>query len=312
MGRYSPVVVFTYNRLHHTQQTLNALNECEFASETDLYIFCDSYKSDAGRKAVEDVRCFVDSFARQSRFKHIAVTKALTNKGLAKSIIDGVSEIIEKNGKVIVVEDDLVASKYFLRYMNEALEFYENDQSIWAISGYSFPMVALKQYEHDVYLSGRGCSWGWATWSNRWNTIDWSAKEYDRFKHNWLLRKQFGSWGADLPPLLDYQMNLDVNSWAVKWCFSAFNQGKMTVYPKRSYLKNCGIDGTGVHSKNTTTTRFDTFYDDAQDYSCKFERTQIDKTIQKEFAKKYSLGLLDDLKEQVKAFLVRNHLWRRL
>src|SRR5699024_3409085 len=110
--------------------------------------------------------------------------KASTNKGLANSVISGVTKVIDKFGKVIVIEDDLISSTDFLSYMNNALEFYEMNKSIWSISGYNIPIDIPSNYKHDVYLSYRGCSWGWATWKNRWNQTDWSVKDYDAFKSN--------------------------------------------------------------------------------------------------------------------------------
>ena len=306
---YSPVIVFTFNRPDHTKNTLNALNKCDIANETDLYIFCDHYKKEKDKEAVEAVRRIVDDFEKDNSFKSVTVKKAKTNLGLATSIINGATEIIRLYRTAIVVEDDLIASKFFLRFMNDALHFYEKNERVWAISGYSFPMKSLEDYPHDIYFSGRGCSWGWATWYDRWNTVDWNVGKYKWFKHNWYQRWRFSRWGLDLPVLLDYQMCLNAHSWAVKWCFSAFKQNKMTVYPKRSYLKNCGIDGSGVHSQNTYSNKFDTFFDDSEEYKCNFEYLEVNKRIRKEFRKKYSNGLMDDIKEQAKAFLVRNKLW---
>lgn len=307
---YSPVIVFTFNRPNHTRNTLSALDHCDLADETDLFIFCDFYKKEKDIEPVEEVRSIVDDFKNNNSFKSVTVHMAESNMGLASSIINGASAIIKQYNTAIVVEDDLIVSKFFLRYMNDALRFYEDNKKIWAISGYSFPMKALDNYPHDIYVSGRGCSWGWATWFDRWNTVDWSVEDYNRFKHNWLQRWRFGKWGTDLPQLLDYQMCLDAHSWAIKWCFSAFLQNKLTVYPKRSYLMNSGIvDGSGVHSQNSYTDKYETYFNDNEDYKCKFENVTINNKIRKEFKDKYSNGLLVDMKGALKAFLIRNNLW---
>ena len=312
MSDFAPVIVFTYNRVNHLKRTLDALNSCEHASETDLFIYCDSYKSDKDKTMVEMAISVVDAFALNNRFHSLTITKADKNKGLAKSIMDGVTSVIDLYGKAIVVEDDLIASRYFLRYMNDALDYYKNDKSICAISGYTFPMKSLETYPYDLYLSGRGCSWGWATWADRWNMVDWNVSDYCYFKHNLFKRIKFSQWGSDLPILLDYQMNLNANSWAIRWCYSAFSRNMLTVYPKRSYIKNCGIDGSGVHSQNSTTHRFDTDFDDNEEYRCNFQPLMIDEKIRKEFAKRYSAGVSVDIKEQIKAFLIRNHLRKKI
>lgn len=312
MRNLAPVVVFTYNRVEHLEKTLDALNNCDLASETDLFIFCDSFKSDKDKTKVEMAISVVDKFATNNCFHSISITKASKNKGLAKSIMEGVTSVIALYGKAIVVEDDLIASRYFLRYMNGALDYYEHDKTIWAISGYTFPMKSLEAYPYDIYLSGRGCSWGWATWIDRWNMVDWNVSDYRSFKHNYFKRIKFGQWGKDLPILLDYQINLNANSWAIRWCYSAFTRNMLTVYPKRSYIKNYGIDGSGVHSQNATTHRFDTDFDDNEEFRCNFQSLTIDKKIRKEFAKRYSAGFVVDIKEQIKAFLIRNHLRKKI
>ena len=109
--------------------------------------------------------------------------------------------------------------------------------------------------------------------------------------------------------MLDYQMYMDIDSWAIRWCFAAFLQGKMTVYPKRSYLMNRGIDGSGVHSKNTYTDKYDTSIDDTREYKCLFETVSVNEQIRKEFARKYSNGLRANSRDQLKTFLIRIRLW---
>ena len=115
-------------------------------------------------------------------FKKIHIIKAETNKGLARSVISGVTEIIEQYDKVIVVEDDLISAPDFLQYMNNALDFYKEDKSIWSICSYTFKMNIPVHYKHDVYLSYRGGSWGWATWKDGWKKVDWEVDDYSNFK----------------------------------------------------------------------------------------------------------------------------------
>ena len=58
---------------------------------------------------------------KENRFKKIIVTINELNKGLANSIIDGVTYVINSHGKVIVLEDDLILSPFFLSYMGKFL-----------------------------------------------------------------------------------------------------------------------------------------------------------------------------------------------
>ena len=147
----APVVLFVYNRLDHTKNVITSLAKNMLADQTDLYVFSDAAKTENGLEKVNAVREYIRKEDWKSNFKKVTVIEAEENKGLAKSIIGGVTKILEEYGNVIVVEDDLVLSPYFLQYMNGALDYYKEDQKIWSVSGYSFPMKSLKKYDHDVF-----------------------------------------------------------------------------------------------------------------------------------------------------------------
>ena len=289
----APIVLFVYNRLDHTQGVIETLLKNTLAKESEFYIFSDAAKTENGVEKVNEVRKFIRDDSWHTGFKKVSIIEAEKNKGLAKSIIGGVSEIIQKYGKVIVLEDDLKLSPYFLEYMNDALEYYREDEKIWSISGYSFPMKSLKKYSHDIFYSYRGCSWGWATWSDRWETVDWQVKEYEQFINDSKWIEHFNRGGVDLTNMLKMQMDGKIDSWAIRWCFSQSNQDMYTVYPRISYLENAGCDGSGIHS-----SVYDEYYTDMSQCvpKCKFEKLQIEKKLAKEFCEKYK----DTLKKKVR------------
>ena len=280
----APIVLFVYNRLDHTQGVIETLLKNTLAKESEFYIFSDAAKTENGVEKVNEVRKFIRDDSWHTGFKKVSIIEAEKNKGLAKSIIGGVSEIIQKYGKVIVLEDDLKLSPYFLEYMNDALEYYREDEKIWSISGYSFPMKSLKKYSHDIFYSYRGCSWGWATWADRWETVDWQVKEYEQFINDPKWIEHFNRGGVDLTNMLKMQMDGKIDSWAIRWCFSQSNQDMYTVYPRISYLENAGCDGSGIHS-----SVYDEYYTDMSQCvpKCKFETLKIEKKIAKEFQMKY-------------------------
>ena len=140
----APVVLFVYNRLDHTMNVIESLSKNIGAKETDLYVFSDAAKTERGLEKVDEVREYIRKTDWREHFQKVIVVEAEQNKGLAKSIIGGVTEILKEYGKVIVVEDDLVLSPYFLEYMNGALDYYKETENIWSLSGYSFPMRGLK------------------------------------------------------------------------------------------------------------------------------------------------------------------------
>ncbi len=281
----APIVLFVYNRLDHTQGVIDTLSKNSLAKESELYIFSDAAKNESGREKVNAVRAFVCDKTWHNNFKKVTIIEAEQNKGLAKSIIAGVTKIIHEYQRVIVLEDDLVLSPYFLNYMNEALDFYEKEENIWSISGYSFPMKCMKEYPHDVFYSYRGCSWGWATWSDRWNLVDWDVKDYQALSRDPEWIKKFNRGGGDMFQMLTNQMEGRINSWAIRWCFTQSNLEKYTVYPKISYIGNEGCDGSGTNcgfeGDNTSMV-------DREKYQCKFEKLEIEKRVAREFYLNYT------------------------
>ena len=289
----APIVLFVYNRLDHTQSVIETLSKNFLAGESELYVFSDAAKSEKGIDKVNEVRKFIHDISWHHSFKKVSIIEAEKNNGLARSVIGGVTKIIQEYGKVIVVEDDLLLSPYFLNYMNGALDYYQEDKKIWSVSGYSFPMKSLKKYSHDVFYSYRGCSWGWATWSDRWETVDWKVKEYEQFIGDQKWIERFNRGGVDLTNMLKMQMEGQIDSWAIRWCFSQSNQDMYTVYPRISYLENAGCDGSGVHS-----SVYDEYYTDMSQCvsKCKFETLEIDRKIAKEFQMKYK----DTIKKKIR------------
>ncbi|MBQ8858070.1 MAG: sugar transferase [Lachnospiraceae bacterium] len=293
----APVVLFVYNRLDHTMNVIESLAGNVLAGETDLYVFSDAAKTEKGLDKVNAVREYIRRTDWRGAFRKVTVVEAEQNKGLAKSIIGGVTKILEEYGKVIVVEDDLVLSPYFLNYMNGALDYYKDVPDVWSISGYSFPMKSLKNYPHDVFYSYRGCSWGWATWLDRWVKTDWEVKDYPKLMSDKEWQKRFNRGGADLTGMLDMQMEGKINSWAIRWVFTQSNLDMYTVYPKNSYILNDGCDGSGTHVG--TTNEYSTDISDGVS-NCKFERLEIDQKIAREFWYKYSDTLDKKIKRNLK------------
>lgn len=249
MENLAPIILFVYNRPEHTIKTLEALKTNRLAKYSELYIFSDAAKSNNHEMKVEKVREIISQI---NGFKKVIIFEAEKNKGLAMSVQEGVSKIIKKYGKVIVLEDDIVTSSVFLEYMNNCLNIFDRHLKIWSISGYAPPIVIKKdRYINDIYLAPRGCSWGWATWENRWNSVDWEVSDYNIFKFNVSSRLKFNKGGNDLSFMLGDQMAGRIDSWAIRWVYSQFKHSKYTVYPVKSLVSNNGMDFTGTHSSKS-------------------------------------------------------------
>lgn len=246
----APIAIFVYNRFEHTKQTIENLKKNELSKQTNIYIFSDGPKKESDLKDISKIREYLKSL---TGFKNIFIKENEKNKGLAKSIIDGVSFVFQKNEKIIVLEDDLIVSRFFLNYMNESLEYYKDEDNIWSISGYNPPIKFPKNYKKDIYISPRGCSWGWGTWKNRWDSCDWVLKksDIDKVKKNFKGEKSFNYGGNDMIKMLENQYNKKIDSWAIRWCYNQFLQNKLTIYPVISQIKNIGLDGSGTHHAKT-------------------------------------------------------------
>lgn len=254
----APAIVFTYNRKEQTRKTLEALDANTIAKDTELFIFCDGYRENkpGDKEKVQQVHEYLQEFAENNHFRKVTLNFAPKNNGLARSVIAGVTSVIEQYGTVIVTEDDLVSHKNYLEYMNEGLEYYRNNAKVWSISGYSYPLKSLNDRE-EVYFTYRGSSWGWATWKDRWDTVDWDVRDYKTLLFNPKRMKNLNDSGRDLFVMLRDQRRGVIDSWAVRWVFEQTRNHLVTVYPPKTFVYNIGFDGSGTHTGDDGNDTYD-------------------------------------------------------
>lgn len=238
----APIVLFTYNRPWHTQKTVEALQKNYLAGQSELFIFSDGPKNEQSVEKVSNVRSYINTI---DSFKKVTIVEQSKNLGLAYSIIDGVTKIVNEYGKVIVLEDDLITSPFFLRFMNEGLEFYKDIEKVMHISGF-MPFIKTDGLPSTFFIKPTSC-WSWATWERAWNHFE---KDTDK------LLKLFTDemkYDFNIDNSMDYfshiQLNKQgsINTWAIYWYASVFLSGGLSLHPKDSLTKNIGHDGSGVH-----------------------------------------------------------------
>ena len=238
----APVLLFTYNRPAHTSQTLEALLNNKLSKESELFIFSDGYKNNDDKKEVLKVRRLIHAI---DGFKKIHIVEHPQNYGLANNIIQGVTQLINTFGKVIVLEDDLITSPWFLTFMNEALDKFESNDKIGHIHGFCYPIDNLP----DAFLIKWVGSWGWATWKRSWQLFnpDGNMLLEEIYKRN--LSRKF-DFGGKYPftKMLQRQINGVNDSWAIRWNATLFLKDMLSVNAGKSLVQNIGFDGTGVHS----------------------------------------------------------------
>lgn len=278
----APVVLFVYKRLDHTIQALQSLKECFLADQTDLYVFSDGAKKPADEAAVQAVR---SALAQVSGFASVTVQPRETNVGLARNVIEGVSEVMAQHGKAIVIEDDLVFSPQFLRFMNGALTHYQDRQHIFAVTGYNPAMKFPAHYQQKVYLNYRSSSWGWATWADRWAKIDWQVRDFAAFAQDKPQQKRFNRPGEDMTDMLFRQMQGELNSWSIRFSYAQFRNEAYTLYPVQSLVANLGTDGSGTHSGKTD--RYAVTLATGEDCLSFPDHLQVDEEVIRSFRKFY-------------------------
>lgn len=237
----TPIALFVYKRADKTMNTLQSLAACSTFEDRPLYIFSDGPKSNSDAKAVSDVRAVIKGFHHPD--KNIRVFSS--NRGLAVSIIDGVTEICAAHGRVIVMEDDLIVSPEILDYFDEALDAYQDDACVMQISGFAF---GQDKHSNEARFLPMTTSWGWATWQRAWQTFDPEETQADVLEGDPQLQKKFNLNGLfDFSGMVARQMRGEVDSWAARWYLHVFLNNGLVLYPHASMVQNDGMDRSGTH-----------------------------------------------------------------
>jgi hypothetical protein len=281
----APIVLFTYKRLETLKITIAALLANRLAAESDLIIYSDGPKKQEDEPIIQEIRTYLQTIMG---FKSVRIHESTINKGLATSIINGVSEVMAEYHKAIVLEDDLITSTNFLEYMNQGLEFYQDNPQVLSVSGYSPIIKGLNSM--DIYYTQRASSWGWACWEDRWEKIDWQAKAYESFINDRKAKLRFNKMGSDMTHMMWRQMQGIINSWAIRFCFHQFQNNLLSVHPAISKVQNAGFA-----EKNATNTvhkynRFQSEFDTSESVHFNFDKeVQLEKDIIKQFIKDNSI-----------------------
>jgi hypothetical protein len=246
MQKLAPIALFVYNRPEHTRRTLQFLQQNELAADSQLFIFSDGPKNAKQAEKVAAVRALIK---KVDGFKSVEIIERSNNLGLANSVISGVSQLMQDFGQAIVFEDDLITSPYTLRYFNDALAHYQNEEKVMHIGAYMYPLP-LPESEQlpETFFFRAATSWGWATWARAWQQfnpdVEALIKQFDaEKKHQFSIEGSMNFWKQMQE--LKARRN---NSWAIRWYASIFLKGGLTLNPAHSLVSNIGHDGSGVHS----------------------------------------------------------------
>ena len=239
---YAPVLLFVYNRPAHVKRTVEALRANQLAAESDLYVYSDAAKDESNLEAVREVRAYVRHI---DGFRSVTVVERPQNWGLARNIIDGVTTHVNRAGRVIVLEDDLVTAPYFLTFMNDALEAYKDEPRVGHIQACDFTQDPSLP---DTFLIRWTGSWGWGTWARAWKHFNPDGRA---LLDELLARKLDRTFDFDgtygYTRMLRRQIEGKNNSWAIRWNASLFLRGILSLNVGRSLVQNEGFDGSGTN-----------------------------------------------------------------
>jgi len=241
----APIVLFVYNRPDHTRRTIEALVKNTGARESELFIYSDAPKNASAEASVMAVRTYLKAI---SGFKQVTITERERNWGLADSIVDGVSTIVNQYGKVVVLEDDIVTSPHFLTYMNQALALYEHDDRVMHVSGYFHP-VDPKGLPDTFFYNQASC-WGWGTWKRAWQTYNGDTSAlYTQLRTKPIAHEYYVACLSQLRG----NLRGSITTWAAKWQASILLHRGLCLHPAHSYVTNIGHDGSGIHSERNAS-----------------------------------------------------------
>lgn len=240
----APVVMFVYNRPDHTRRAWEALcRNAEFA-DTPVYIYADAAANEDAVRGVRAVRQYLQGL--QHADLHLILREE--NYGIERNEVNGITTVIRAHGKAVIVEDDIEAGPYFLRYMNLALDRYANEQQVYAITAYSiFSSEQAARLPEYGFLRAP-VNWGWATWADRWSqnldTID--DADVERLRKDARMQREFnnGEFSSDI---LLSQSKRGAYTWDTIWYWVIFKNRGLVLRTAYALCDNIGTDGSGVH-----------------------------------------------------------------
>lgn len=291
----APIIIFAYKRKKHLETLINSLLSDELSQQSNIYIFCDGYKSEIDREQVEETQKYICSLVASKVFRYLHIYLSEKNNGLANSIIRGVTQLMDEYESAIIIEDDVILADRFLEYMNGALKYYQNDRKIWSVGGFSFIKHFPEGYDSDVFFTQRSSSYAWATWADRWDKVDWQVKDYPEFRRSLKKRVSFDKWGQDRSMMLDAQRAGKTASWAIRFDYAMWKNGMYNVVPRHSRCSTTGHDGSGTNSPNETNDIF-ALVPRKLDKPIAYSAFLIDDSIRRQFAEYFKVSFLRRIK----------------
>lgn len=251
----APIALFAFNRVDTLRPVLECLSKCEELTNGGraCYAFIDGPRNDADVPKVKEVLECIEEF-RKDHFHTMKIIARETNLGNPRNMPMGISQVLDEHGRIIIIEDDILVSKYFLVYMDEALDLYSNDHNIWCINAWRSRYVKVpRDYRNDIYLNNRNMCWGWGTWKDRWESVDFNMSDYPLFISDAENVKVLDSAGIELKWMLDSQFKGRLHTWDVQCSYHMIKNRLWAVEPRYALTKNIGFATECAHCSGSNT-----------------------------------------------------------
>ncbi|PAF45190.1 glycosyltransferase [Helicobacter sp. 11S02596-1] len=245
MNTFAPVLITVYDRLDCLQNAVSSLLKNKECEKTDLYIVSDYAYKEEHKEIIAKIREYIRSI---KGFQNVEGIFWDHNKGSFDSSRDAIKYVFSKYDRLIFFEDDILVSNRFLEYMNNALEFYKDDERIVSItSNTHYKLKPHKQYPNDVFLLKVYSPWGSGIWKNRYESVDWELKDIDTFLQDKKQIKAFNAISPHMLPLLLDMLEKGKKHGDICWCYHMFKTKQFTLFPIKPLSVNRGHDGRGEH-----------------------------------------------------------------
>jgi hypothetical protein len=244
---HAPVVMIGYNREWAIKKSLTNLSQCKGVEKRDVFVYIDApYR-------IEDARSVSEMIDAAQEFKNkipkLRIISRSVNYGVPGNLVEAITEIVNKYGRIIFFEDDVLVSRTFLEYMDEGLEKFESDPKIWSINGYCDHMLYIPWfYSGDVFLSPRVNAWGFGTWKDRWNAVDFSLEEWKKTNKNKSeIKKIEARLGWRFSKCLNDLLEGKDRTWDYQCTYHMYKNDLFAITPRKSLTKNIGLGVDSVH-----------------------------------------------------------------
>lgn len=247
---FAPIVMISYNRPELVQLSVRNVALAHGAANHDIFMFIDGPRCEEDVRKQDQINEIVCSF--QGSLPKMKIIRREKNYGCRGNIVDAITQVISQYGRAIIIEDDILVSRTFLDYMDEALEFYKDSKQIWSINAYQHPNLRIpRDYPYDVYLNPVNMCWGWGTWADRWAQVDFDLQDWHVMRDDPEMVAKLNRSGRHLHALIDRQYLGELKTWDVQCAYYVIKNGLMSIEPRYPLSKNIGFSHIvgGEHNK---------------------------------------------------------------